>query len=164
MLAIGQVYACETGKILLAQSVPSPALAVAVVTTSTGRSILLAIAGETIYRWYTPSWSVMSTRPHVNDSVHYDCMEGGVIRAAAALPSTDGWIVLLAREGGLVAMDTKRGSILEMISNGGHNIRHVAVTPDGMTVMSIDEVCMPSCAPSEIDVQGTFRSFSGNYR
>lgn len=61
---------------------------------------------------------------------------GGVEEAA-----TEGTqLVILAGEGGLVAVDPKRGRLVAEMAGHDGGVSHVAVTPDGKTIVSVGEV------------------------
>lgn len=142
-----QVYSCELGSVLSSHDVPFPAPAVASAATSApDGSVLLAISGGTIYRWHAPSWIAATTGVGVGEGGRRRPDFGGAVRAAAALPSADGRLVVLATERGLVAVDAKRGSLVsELTAHGGCGVSHLIVTPDGKTIVSVGKVCVGSC-------------------
>lgn len=136
------MYACETGVPCATFEVPCPALAVAAVATSACRVVILAVAGSTVHRWYAPSSVTPAWGNRYESNGDYGLHSAvGVVRSVAALPSDGGGLVLLASDRGLVAMDSRRGSLVaEMTSRDRIGVSHVAVTPDERTVVSVNEV------------------------
>lgn len=138
--------------------------------TNNGRPVLLAFTKDgKVHRWHLPAWASTGADGSVGEGRGADgvagpggCLltTGSHVRGAVALPvgatlsapvSDAGvnagrgrQLIVFAADRGLVAMDAARGVLVQEIGageeGGGGPVSHVAVTPDGKTIVSVGDV------------------------